>query len=77
MATKEKPETTAAAEKMVKIKLPLERGGSTEEFISINERTWQVQKGVEVEVPECVAAMLADREDMLDKVAAYERQVQK
>ena len=50
-------------EKMVKIKLPRDKK-EPDVFVSVNERSWLIQRGVEVEVPECVAEVLRHREEM-------------
>jgi hypothetical protein len=70
--------TEAPKEKMVKIKLPRERDSKENAvFVSVNERTWLIQKGVEVEVPECVAELLALQEKALDEAYEYESAVVK
>ncbi|MBP3468257.1 MAG: hypothetical protein J6K26_01920, partial [Lachnospiraceae bacterium] len=51
-------------EKTVKIKLPRMRKEDGDVFVSVNERTWLIQRGVEVEVPECVAEVLKHQEEM-------------
>lgn len=57
-------------EKMVKIRIPRVKGDSNDDvYVSINERTWLIQRGVDVEVPECVAALLNDQAEAED--AAY------
>lgn len=53
----------AEKEKLVKIKIPRERGNESDVFVSVNERTWLIKRGVEVEVPECVAEVLKHQED--------------
>lgn len=61
------------AEKTVKIKLPRERDNKEDAvFVSVNERTWLIKKGVEVEVPECVAKVLELREKALDEAYDFE-----
>lgn len=40
--------------------------------MGINERTWLIKRGVEVQVPECVAEVLQHREEMLEKIMAFE-----
>ena len=64
-ATAPKKET----EKKVKIKLPRVKGEDSV-FVSVNERTWLIKRGVEVEVPECVEEVLRMQERMLEQ--AYE-----
>jgi len=61
-----------ATEKKVKIKLPRDRRDQEDVFVGINERTWLIKRGVEVEVPECVAEVLQHREEMLEKIMAFE-----
>ena len=66
-------EQPQAAEKTVKIKIPRERDNKEDAvFVSVNERTWLIKKGVEVEVPECVAKVLELREKALDEAYDYE-----
>lgn len=62
----------AKGEKLVKIRLPKERRDQEDVFVSVNERTWLIKRGVEVEVPECVAEVLQNRERMLETIMAFE-----
>lgn len=59
-------------EKKVKIRLPKERRDQEDVFVSVNERSWLIRRGVEVEVPACVAEVLRDREMMLETIMAFE-----
>lgn len=61
-------------EKTVKIKLPRERGDQEDVFVGVNERTWLIKRGVEVEVPECVAEVLLHREEMLESIMAFQNE---
>ena len=77
--TENKNETTGAVEtvkepkeKMVKVKIPRLRGESEDIFVSVNLRKWQIKRGVEVEVPECVAEVLRNSETALEKAFEYE-----
>lgn len=64
---------TETKEKLVKIKIPLERGKSNNDvFVSVNDRTWQIKRGVEVEVPECVAEVLLHEEEQMLKAMEYQ-----
>ena len=54
---------TIEKEKLVKIRIPRERNDEGDVFVSVNERTWLIKRGVEVEVPECVAEVLRHREE--------------
>ena len=55
-------------EKLVKVKIPKVKASQEDVFVSVNERTWIVKRGVEVEVPECVAEVLQHQEEMLDHI---------
>ena len=59
-------------EKTVRIRLPKDRRDQEDVFVGINEKTWLIKRGVEVEVPECVAEVLENREIMLEKIMAFE-----
>lgn len=62
----------ANGEKLIKIRLPKERRDQEDVFVGVNERTWLIKRGVEVEVPECVAEVLRDREMMLETIMDFE-----
>ena len=59
-------------EKMVKIRIPRTKAEHDPVPVWINDRSWTIQRGVEVEVPECVAANLRDREKMLEEIMLFE-----
>jgi predicted RNA-binding Zn-ribbon protein involved in translation (DUF1610 family) len=59
--------TEAPKEKMVKIRIPRTKANQEDVFVSVNERTWIVQRGVEVEVPECVAEVIRRSEEMRER----------
>lgn len=69
MAARKKP---PEGEKKIKIKLPRERRDQEDVFVGVNERTWLIRRGVEVEVPLCVAEVLRSRELMLETIMAFE-----
>ena len=62
----------AEGEKTVKIKLPRERRDQEDVFVGVNERTWLIKRGVEVEVPCSVAEVLMNREHMLESIMAFQ-----
>lgn len=64
--------TDANGEKLIKIRLPKERRDQEDVFVGVNERTWLIKRGVEVEVPECVAEVLRNREMMLETIMDFE-----
>lgn len=59
-------------EKLVRIRLPKERRDQEDVFVGVNERTWLIRRGVEVEVPECVAEVLENREMILETIMEFE-----
>ena len=64
--------TEAPKEKMVKIRIPRTSAKQEDVFVSVNERTFIVKRGVEVEVPECVAEVIRHQEEMLEKIMLFE-----
>ena len=66
MAETNKTETPK--EKMIKIRIPRVKANQEDVFVSVNERTWIVKRGVEVEVPECVAEVIRHQEEMLEHI---------
>ena len=72
--TNETKATTKKKEKTVKIRIPrIKNEGDV--FVSVNERTWLLQRGVEIEVPECVAEVLRHQEEALEAVMNFEEKV--
>lgn len=59
-------------EKMVKIRIPRARKDEGDLFVSVNERTWLIKRGIEVEVPECVAKVIALSEKAEEERFDYE-----
>ena len=70
-------ETEAPKEKMVKIRIPRTKKDEEDVFVSVNLRTWLIKRGVEVEVPECVAEVLRHQEEMLEEIMLFEEQNQR
>lgn len=75
MAEAKKTTETAEkmAEKMVKIRLPRNRKEEDDMFVSVNERTWIIKRGVEVEVPECVAEVIRNSELMQEEAYEFDK----
>lgn len=72
-------ETTPEAKKtnnpkMVTIKLPRIKGAPDSVWVSVNMDNWQIKRGVEVEVPYCVAEVLKHQEEMLESIAKFEEE---
>lgn len=71
---KKKESTEKSTEKMVKIRLPRERDDKSPVTVWVNERSWVIQRGEEVEVPECVAEVLRNKELMLEYGIDYDEE---
>ena len=61
-------------EKLVKIRIPHDRRDDSPAYVSVNERTWLIQRGVEVEVPECVEEVLRHRDETLDTIYKFDQE---
>ena len=59
-------------EPMVTVKLPLTRTEKADEWVAVNGKPMQIKRGVEVEVPRCIAKALEHRENMLMEAMEYE-----
>ena len=70
--TEQKETTQAPAEKLVKIRIPKTRGSQEDVFVAVNMRTFLIKRGVEVEVPECVAEVLRHQEEALETIMEFE-----
>lgn len=62
--------------RMVKIRIPKTKEEKEDVFVSVNFRTYQIQRGVEVEVPDFVAEVLQNKEKMLEEIMLFEEQTQ-
>ena len=72
----EAKKSNETAEKMVTIKLPRNRRNRKDDddmFVSVNERTWLIKRGVEVEVPECVAEVIRNSELMQEEAYEFDK----
>lgn len=72
--TTKKEETKA--EETVKIRIPRGRKDEGDVFVSVNERTWLIKRGVEVEVPKCVADVLRYQEEMQEEAYNFDEEAQ-
>ena len=70
--TKKETVETVEKEETVKIKLPRGRKEDGDVFVSVNERTWLIKRGVEVEVPVCVAEVLEHQEQMQEEAYNFD-----
>ena len=72
--TTQTPEVTAKTNevKKVKIKLPKIKGETADVFVSVNNYTCVIKRGVEVEVPVFVKEVLDHQEEMLEIIDRFE-----
>lgn len=69
-----KLETIDAAEvveEKVRIRLPKTKDETGDVFVAVNNRTFLIQRGVEVEVPACVAEVLRNSERATEEGLEY------
>ena len=66
------PEEETPKEKLVKIRIPRTKADQEDVPVWVNERSWLIKRGVEVEVPECVAEVLRHQEEMLENIMLFE-----
>ena len=69
--------TEAPKEKMVKIRIPRTSAKQEDVPVWVNEKSWLIKRGVEVEVPACVAEVLQHQEEMLEEIMMFEDQHQR
>lgn len=63
------------AKKMVKVKIPRTSPKQEDVFVSVNNYTCIVKRGVEVEVPDFVAEVLKHQEEMAETIMLFEEAV--
>lgn len=64
--------TEEVKEKMVKIRIPRTKADQEDVDVFVNLQSWRIQRGKEVEVPECVAEVLRHQEEMLEEIMLFE-----
>lgn len=62
--------------KMVKVRIPRTKKDEEDVFVSVNNYTCIIKRGVEVEVPEFVAEVLRHQEEMLEEIMLFEDAMQ-
>ena len=62
----------AETKNTVKVRLPKIRADQEDVFVSVNDYTCIVKRGVEVEVPVFVAEVLRHQEEMLEQIMEFE-----
>ena len=73
--TKTKKSKLFPNEPLVTIKLPITRTEKEDKWVSVNGKSMQIKRGVEVEVPLCIAKALEHQEKMLIAAMEYEATV--
>ena len=68
---------TTKPEKTVKVKVPRLKKDQEDVYVSVNDRTWMIKRGVPVEVPECVAEVLRHQEEVLEEIYLFESENKK
>lgn len=58
--------------KTVRIRIPRMSPKQEDVFVSVNDYTCVIKRGVEVEVPEFVAEVLRHQEEMMETMALFE-----
>ena len=62
---------TKPTKKMVKIRIPRTRADEEDVFVSVNMETYLIKRGVDVEVPDYVAEVLRNKENMLETIMLF------
>ena len=70
--TNEIKKTASAKQKMVKIRIPRTKKDEEDVFVSVNNYTCIIKRGVEVEVPDYVAEVLKHQEEMLEQIMLFD-----
>ncbi|MBR4309069.1 MAG: hypothetical protein IKT58_05695 [Oscillospiraceae bacterium] len=70
-------EKNVKQEKLVRVKLPKTRDMQEDVFVSVNQRTWLIRRGVFVEVPPCVAEVLQHSEEMAEEALRFDSHVRR
>ena len=60
--------------KTVTVRIPRVNPRQEDVFVSVNNRTWLIQRGVSVEVPACVAEVLTHQEKMQETIWLFEKE---
>ena len=64
-------EPKVVKEKLVKFRIPKTKENQDDVFVSVNDRTWLIKRGVEVEMPECVYEVLMHQQRMEEIALEY------
>ena len=64
-------------QKMVKVRIPRTKKDEEDVFVSVNNYTCIIKRGVKVEVPDYVAEVLQHQEEMLEEIMIFEENARK
>lgn len=67
---------TENKEKTVKIRIPRTKADQEDVPVWVNNESWLIKRGVEVEVPERVAEVLRHQEESLEDIMLYNEKKQ-
>lgn len=68
---------TTKQEKMYTIRLPRSNERSDDQYVSVNDREWLIQRGKQIEVPKCVYDVLMQREAAMEEAYLRAEEAQK
>ena len=68
---KAQEQTQEQAEKTVRIRLHKDMQNNEDLFVGVNGRTFLIKRGVTVDVPECVAEVIANAEAQREQAMEY------
>lgn len=63
-------------EPLVTINIPITRSEKDDVWVAVNGKSMQIKRGVDVEVPRCIALALEHSQSMLIEAMEYEAAVQ-
>jgi hypothetical protein len=75
--SKKTEQVEVPAEKTVKIRIPRTRKDEEDVPVWVNDRSWMIKRGEEVEVPECVAEVLRHKDEMIEQAMLFEESIKK
>ena len=70
--TQETAPKKETAPKMIKIRILRTKADQEDVFVSVNNYTCIIKRGVDVEVPDFVAEVLQHQEEMLEQIMLFE-----
>ena len=74
--TKAKKSKLFPNEPMVTINIPITRSEKDDVWVAVNGKSMQIKRGVDVDVPLCIAKALEHSQNMLIEAIEYEAAVQ-